>query len=233
MKYLAALAILAITTLAACSPDSLTGSGTITTQQRSTTQFSSIDVSGNVDVIISKGASSNVAVETDENLQDKITTTIANGTLKIRQSSAQFSKAVVHLTAPEINSIITHTTGSITVQPGFNHGGMVVYSDAPGNIVINDIKLDALTVEVSGTGNLTIDGQATSFSCQHRGTGTVHALDFATSQSAVAIYNSGDASVNVTNKLFADILGSGNIFYTGNPQVTLVSKGTGSLTKLP
>src|SRR5437762_11836200 len=59
------------------------GNGNIVTQSRSTGNFNSIHVSGNIDVYASQDSSTSVKVETDENLQEYIEVINDGNTLRI------------------------------------------------------------------------------------------------------------------------------------------------------
>lgn len=233
MRVSVVLAIITLLVSTACDPSSITGSGSITTQTRSAAPFTAVDIAGSAQVIISYAPEYSIRVETDDNLQSGVSTDIANNTLRIRQSGTGYTKLTVHLTTPTISSINTHSTGSITVLDGFKQDGMIVYSDAPGTITLTNLEVTALTASISGTAEVYISGQAQTLSCQHRGMGTIHAFDFATKEAAIAVYNSGSAHIYASDRLYADILGSGNIVYKGNPHVTLTSKGSGTLTRQP
>src|SRR5258708_1068530 len=60
------------------------GNGNITTQTHSAGQFSSIDVSGSIDVYVRQDSSSSIKVEADENLQQYIETIDDGGVLRIK-----------------------------------------------------------------------------------------------------------------------------------------------------
>ena len=57
------------------------GNGKIKTESRTTGQFNSVDVSGNIDVYVKQDSVSSVKIETDENLMEYMHITVDGGIL--------------------------------------------------------------------------------------------------------------------------------------------------------
>ena len=83
LPRLAISALVATLLLPACDYLGIRGNGTITTDTRSTADFSTIEASGAYKISWAPAAPA-VSVTCDENLLDKITTTVTNGQLRIR-----------------------------------------------------------------------------------------------------------------------------------------------------
>lgn len=233
MRISAYIAAISLLTLVACDTNNVTGSGNITSQVRSASQFQNIDVGGTVDVVITPGAKHSIRVETDDNMQSAISTTASNKTLKIRQNGGHATHATVYITTPYVESVTTHTTGSLTIANGFTTDAFLLTSGSSGTIDIHGINAETLTIQQNGSGTITADGSTNTFNCQHYGQGSIHAYDLSATNAAVAVYSTGSIELSVSNKLFADIMGAGNINYKGNAEVVTNRKGTGAITKVP
>ena len=86
---------------------------------------------------------------------------------------------------------------------------------------------------VSGSGKIEARGSANTVKTSISGSGKVLAADFETNSCDIRITGSGDVEINVKNELNANITGSGNVRYRGNPsKVNSNSAGSGSVRKL-
>ncbi len=219
--------------LTACENTSTTGSGTIVSQERSVGSSTAIEYRGSADVIITYGATTAVRVEADDNFIDKISTTVVNGTLKINQSGSGYTKATVYLSTPVVSSIISHGSGKLEMGSGFDLSSLLIHAFGSGNIHLNSIQVEGFTTQLNGSGSIYASGNATAHNCQIRSSGSLYALDLSTVETAVAIFGSGNAEVNASSRLYADILGSGSVVYRGDPVLTSTVKGSGTITQLP
>ena len=74
--------------------------------------------------------------------------------------------------------------------------------------------------EVSGSGNLTLRGYATSIDVLVSGSGSLKGFECPFESGKVKVSGTGSAEVNSTNSLEAYVLGSGSIKYKGNTKTT-------------
>lgn len=86
---------------------------------------------------------------------------------------------------------------------------------------------------VSGSGKIEASGSASRVKTSISGSGKILAANLETNSCEVRIAGSGDVEINVKNELDANITGSGNVRYRGNPsKVNSHSAGSGSVRKL-
>ena len=86
---------------------------------------------------------------------------------------------------------------------------------------------------VSGSGKIEASGSASKVRTSISGSGKVLAGNLETNTCEVLITGSGDVEINVKNELDANIVGSGNVRYRGNPsKVNSHSAGSGHVRKL-
>jgi hypothetical protein len=110
---------------------------------------------------------------------------------------------------PSLNSLATSGSGNITSTGAFLGSGNFKAS-------------------TSSSGNISIEGgSAENFQVNISGSGSVKSFGFPAQQTVVNISGSGNAEITVLQNLNADIKGSGNVYYKGNP-ATVNSKITGS-----
>lgn len=103
-----------------------------------------------------------------------------------------------------------------------------------GTSVSNDNSVVAITIPLlsrfTTTGNSTVSilsGTASDFEAVVTGASIIQAFDFTAQNGTVNVEGSGSVELSVTDKLKAKIVGSGNIYYKGNP-TTVTSDITGS-----
>ena len=86
---------------------------------------------------------------------------------------------------------------------------------------------------VSGSGKIEASGSASRVRASISGSGKVLAGNLETNSCQVQITGSGDVEINVKNELDANITGSGNVRYKGNPsKVNSHSAGSGHVRKM-
>lgn len=105
------LLILLCTTFAvAQKKEKIKGSKVVTNKVKEISNFNTLEVSDNIEVIFEKGEIPVVKIETDDNLQDQIAVTSVGSTLKLHtlKEITRFAKLIVRITyTTEINSITT------------------------------------------------------------------------------------------------------------------------------
>lgn len=189
------------------------GSGVAATQTRDVPAFHSVELAGGNNVVIHVGGKQSVVVKADDNLLNRVTTNVQSGTLVIGNTPGSLttkSPMSVEVTVPTLNAL--------TLAGG-------------GNIVVNGIKAESLTVALSGSGNVTGSGTATSLGVTLDGSGNVWFTRVAAKDVHAVLSGSGNIFITATKSLDASVPGSGTISYAGNPQVVTKSvTGSGAIS---
>ncbi len=129
-------------------------------------------------------------------------------------------------------ALFLHGSGDIKSEGEINGGDNIEIKTAgSGNI---DIKFKAAkgSADIRGSGNITISGESNEFSNNILGSGDIRAADLLTTTTSVKIAGSGDAHVNVKDKLNVRIHGSGDVKYKGSPKIESSIKGSGSVSAI-
>jgi hypothetical protein len=189
------------------------GSGIAASQVREVPPFSSVELAGGNNVVIRAGEQQSVVVKADDNLLNRVTTHVKSGALVIGNTPGSLtarSPMSVEVSVPSLNALVL--TGS-------------------GNIMVNGIKTESLTVTLSGSGNLFGSGAASSLDVTISGVGNARFTQLVANNVDAVLSGSGAIFVTATKSLDASIPGSGTITYTGNPQdVTKSVTGAGAIT---
>ncbi|HTP00614.1 MAG TPA: head GIN domain-containing protein [Anaerolineales bacterium] len=206
------LAALACQTLTS-GMSQVVGSGHAASETRTVPAFDSVELAGSADVNIILADSPSVNVEADDNILPLVETVVNNGKLVIR-------------TKPLTNIV---PTNKIVVTIAMKSLKDLTLSGS-GNINVGAMTGPELTVDVSGSGNVTVEGTVDNLTVDLSGSGNVNANNLKAKSAKVGVSGSGDVKVNVSDTLDASISGSGNIRYEGNPaQVNKSVTGSGTI----
>ena len=191
--------------------NNIQGSGNIISESRELNNFTSIILLGSIDVNIKTSESNNCVVVADDNLIPFIKTEVVNNKLNIslNESYASEEKLVVNINTPNYDEV--SLSGS-------------------GNINILDFKNNNLSLNISGSGNITGNGEVETLVVKINGSGNLMSKEIKSKFATITINGSGDAEVFASDSISAKINGSGNIKYFGNPEnVDSIINGSGDI----
>jgi hypothetical protein len=206
-----------VTVVSACSGitgSEVTGSGTLRTESRGVDGFSTIELTGNGNVIIEQNGTESLSIEAEDNLLPDLTSDVSNGTLRLGTRDG----INLDLTLP--------VTYRVTVE---DLAGLQL--SGSGTVTAAGITTPAISIGITGSGDVTVDGTADRETVTISGSGDYGAGDFITKNSTAEISGSGNVTVNARDVLDAEISASGNATYTGNPQVRQDITGSGELRR--
>ncbi len=195
------------------STSGIEGSGVPAMQTRGVAAFKSVELAGGNNVVIHVGEKQSVVVKADDNLLNRVTTNVKSGTLVIGNTPGSLTAK-----SPMSVEVNVPSLSDVTLAGG-------------GNIVVNGIETESLTVTLSGGGNLTGSGTATSLDVSLTGSGNAWFTQLVARDVHAVVSGSGNIYVTATKSLDASVPGSGTIVYSGNPQdVTKSVTGSGAIT---
>ncbi len=138
------------------------GSGTITTESRAANQdFKNIEVSRGIKVIVTQSDNKSITVETDDNLQQHISTKIENGVLIIESDTSYNSTEtpVVNVKMPIISGLSTTSGSEISSIGILKTENINVKSDSGSEINI-EVEADAIQIESESGSSIEVSGKA-------------------------------------------------------------------------
>ena len=175
------------------------GSGKTATERRALDDFHELVVEIGADITLQAGAGPAAVIRADDNILPLITTEISGGKLTIL-ASRPFSvrrSVAIEIAVPHITSISLGGSGSLEMN-GIAEKQLVVNIEGSADVTARG-RVDSLTAEINGTGDLKL--------------GALAARD-----ARIAIEGTGNAEVSVSDSLSAEINGSGDITYSGSPK---------------
>jgi hypothetical protein len=209
------ICLLALPFFAGCGTDFgdtnvVHGSGHVSTENRSVTNFHAIDLTGSGRLLIRQSDSDSLSIEAEDNLLPLIESTVSHGELRLSlkpNTNISASRPVIyHVTVKSLSGL--RLSGS-------------------GGAKVSDLHGDSLDVSITGSGSIDVAGQVDRQKVHIAGSGSYHATALASKDIEIDISGSGSASLNASDDLDARISGSGSIEYKGRPAVSSHISGSG------
>ncbi len=201
-----------------------------------------IYISGYARVISELDADIHIEVNTDspyychldceKSLIPMISFDITNDELRIRSKEDIHTSQpiVINMRVKDLTSVQNTSSGTIDIK-GFTKAMQFnIANQGSGNISLNHLQSDRLTINSSGSGNIEVDGKTKSLSAKLLGSGSIKTFGLKTEDADTRITGSGNIEVSPSGNLDAQIIGSGNIFYKGNPAIRNNITGSGMLS---
>lgn len=228
--FITATALVVI--LSISSSFSMYGGGT--QEKRNVDQFSKIALAVSADLYLKQGSTTEVIIEAQEEILEKLKTEVNNGKLVIKFDTWRFSRYErfkIFITTPEISELDISGSGDIIAETSIQTDEMVLRISGSGGIRIDELTANDLNVGISGSGNINLAGSQSlgTLDLSISGSGDLDASELVTEDFTGRISGSGSCRVHVKSTLKASISGSGKIFYSGNPRIDASISGSGKV----
>lgn len=205
-----AVLALALLLLNACRWVGVKGDGDITTEQRTITEFTTIEADGAFEINWTTGPAA-FSITTDRNLLEYLRTRIAGDTLRIEWIKPLKGTRGIKINATGASLRRAELSGAVRFVAS-NLSGPEFYLQADGatRVALNG-NVNAMSAEMNGASRLDADTLVT------------RAID-------LSISGAGRAEVHATEILKVAISGAGKVIYSGNPKtVDKDVSGAGSI----
>ncbi len=215
--------------------DCIKRTGKPATETRVLTPFTKIYVKDNIDVIISRGNTPQVKIETGSNLISLIKTEVDSGILHISNGnrcnwarSYKNGSIKVYVTMPTLRFLWHFGTGLVKSDDTLTCDTLDIWAHQTGNV---DLKVNAniIYTNMHTTADITLHGRSGLFGSWHTGEGFLHCEDLQADIAWTHSKASGDEYINARSILSATIDWEGNIYYSGHPVTSADGKGKGKL----
>jgi hypothetical protein len=210
LPRLAISVALAALILPACDWRGIRGNGDITTENRATADFSTIDASGAFNIRWSPGSAA-LSLTCDQNLLGEITTTVSDGRLRIRTKERVRPTRGIKIVASSQTLTGSKLRGAVDLKA-------------------SNVLAPNFFVEADGASDVILQGTVDSLTARFRGAGDLSAEALQAKAVEVSLMGAADAKVTATESLAVSIKGAGDVRYTGNPKTIRKSiAGAGSV----
>lgn len=227
-------ALLVLTLAQSCSRNDLVctrGNGELETETRQLASFDALATSGNFDVTIVQGEGPIAVVTAESNLLQHIETKVDRGTLQLNTVNDQCispqERVRIEITVPSLAGVLLSGSGTLTSDT-FLVSTFNAELTGSGSI---DLRLTGqdVTATVGGSGQMVLAGSTRESSLTITSSGSLDALQMPSETCRATVRGSGDLFLHCDSLLIAEITSSGDIWYTGNPEIDELDTGSGDL----
>ncbi|QXV67056.1 DUF2807 domain-containing protein [Mucilaginibacter sp. 21P] len=208
------------------------------TQDRHLAGFHAVEVAGSYDVFITQGSSESVKVDAPSEVINKIITEVSGGVLKIyNKNNLSWNwngnkKMIVYVSIKDVDAVSLAGSGDVMFKNGLKAPALKLKLTGSGDIT-GRVDVKELESSIGGSGDITVSGRADNSVVKVVGSGDFTGQNLTTNNTQVKVAGSGDARVNVGEKLDASVVGSGDVHYTGAVRNISTSKaGSGSVSRM-
>ncbi|MEO6453615.1 MAG: head GIN domain-containing protein [Ginsengibacter sp.] len=205
---------------------------------REVSSFDAIKVSGAIEVYLSQGSSSAVAVSaSEERFRDKIKTEVVNNTLKIYYDGDKLSwnmgnkKLKAYVSVIDVNSL--EATGASTFKiSGTISGNSLSVKLTGASDFTGDIKFSKLIADLTGASQIRLSGRVDNINIDASGASDVKGYDLSSNECSVNVTGASDVRITVNKEISAHATGASSVFYKGEAVMKNVrSSGASSIVK--
>lgn len=167
---------------------------------------------------------------------ENITREVNNGNLIIDSSRKNFNfgndtNITAKINSNSLSSFTINGAGNIKSHITQIATNIKTDISGAGNLELL-ISNESVTNDISGVGNVDLIGKTKTLKTEISGAGNLNATKLSAVESWNSISGVGNASVNVSYKLHAEISGVGNVEYKGNPKEIIKEiSGLGSVNE--
>jgi len=212
------------------------GSGNVISQTREVSDFNAIELDYPAQVTVTQGESVSVKIEAEDNVLPGLRTRVRNNILEIYYQAddgkyVNATKAIkINIVVKELKDVNIGSAGELTLN-GIKTDDLSISVSGAGNLKVNDLVAKKFSVDLSGAGNMSATGEADDFQLDISGFGNYDGQDLHSKTARVDLSGAGSAAVWVDDELDATISGAGSINYYGSPNVTKQVSGVGGVSK--
>jgi hypothetical protein len=207
---LAMVAVLLV--LPGCSV--VSGSGQVESETRQVSGLTGVELSGNGEVTIEQGDTESLTIEADDNVLPVLTSEVEDSVLRLGQKP----RTTVRTRNPIRYRVTLKELTSIELS-------------GSGGVSAANLRVNALRVDISGSGTMDLAGSADQQELELSGSGRYEAAELQSRSVSIDISGSVTAAVAASDQRRVDISGSGTVTYSGDPTIDQSVSGSGRLVK--
>lgn len=205
-------------------------------QDRQVANFSEIEVSSAVKVILTQGNTEKLTLEGEDEMLQRVITEVKGNTLIIKLKDGTFNKTSQDVTAylTFINLSKIELSGAVTLSGTNPMKFSDLNFDCSGATKIDlDLTANKLDADFSGASALKLEGSVQTLDMDISGASKIEASSLVAKNCYLECSGASTVNIHVTDKLLAEGSGASKISYKGNPAVVESDmSGASKLNKL-
>lgn len=208
-------------------------------ETRTVEAFTEVNLGGSAHVVLKQGSPQQVVVEASPEALAEFETIVKNKQLRLgyRRDDNNMSKykdkgpVTVYITAPNLSALRVGGSGKLEVNGPLKADAMTLAMSGSGNLEVPQLTASSLETALAGSGDVLVGGSCPRHQIRISGSGSVKAHELQSETCKVRISGSGNAHVYASKAAEAAISGSGNVFVAGGGQMSSSVQGSGRITK--
>ncbi len=212
--------------------EGIDGNGKVVKETRNVGSFDKIEIGGAFKVFLSQGSIESLVVEADENLMKIIETDVRGGKLIVetKENIHDSKKLNLYITVKDLTSLDVSGAVELTTEGKLELKNLEFEGSGASEIKMN-FTAERVDGNFSGASEIEFEGSAGFCRLDMSGASELDAEAFVVKEFDLQLSGAGDADINVTEKLKANVSGAANVSYIGDPQVDSEISGAGSVKK--
>lgn len=208
-----------------------------TKQTREVSAFTGIEISGAFKVYLRMGDKSGITVVADEDVIDRVKTTVNNDILEVEVENEWWDwvkdndEIELYVTFKTLKSM--ELSGATNVVSKNSLRGTAIDIEASGACKLDlDFACTNLELDFSGATKATLGGSCTTLNIEASGASAIYAANLQTETLKMDISGATKAEVWATKTLNVEASGASKVLYKGDPELYKDVSGASSISKL-
>lgn len=218
-----------------CDDVVLRGEGDPVVQTRPVAGFDAVSAGGEFEIFLSQGPVQDIRLEGEANILAELSTRVNQNKLEIEYNRNRVKPrrpVRIYLTTPNLREVSLSGANELRGLTPWQVDELVLKASGSGNIDLRVTGVHHLESRTSGSGQITLSGDADRYEMDISGSGKIRAYGLATKTADVEVSGSGNCELAVSQELKARISGSGKVRYKGSPSVNTNISGSGSVLRV-
>lgn len=191
-------------------------------QDRQVANFSEIEISSTIKVVLTQGSTEKLTLEGDDEMLERVISEVRENTLIIKLKDGTYKKTsqkvTAHLNFKNLSRI--DLSGAVTLTGNNSMKFNDLNLDCSGATKIDmNMTANKLDADFSGASTLTLEGNVQTLDLDISGASKVEASSFIAKNCYLDCSGASTVTIHVTDKLRAEGSGVSKISYKGNPAV--------------
>ena len=205
------------------------------TSVREINGFELIELNTFAEVVLIKGEKESVLIESAENTEKAIQTSVKGKRLlisTISEGQRILPASTIYITYLILKGLTVHHVHALTCRGPIESSKLGILQNCKRNINLA-VDVQVLDVTLTKAGNVNVIGSTGDLNVRNHGSGTFDGSDLSAESVNVIVRGSGNVLVRTDDELIVALEGTGSVFYAGMPRLrSIVNNGEGKLKKL-
>ena len=200
------------------------GNKNVTKQTRDIESFTGLDIGGAFNVYLTQQENTSLIVEADENLMERISTTVRGGTLHIKSNDIKnATKLNIYLSTATITDLDVSGAANLKSENTISGELLTIRASGAAKIVL-ELDVSDLTTKSSGAAYIKLSGKANNHEIEASGASDIKAAGLNTINSVADASGAANITLNASDQVNSETSGAGSIQILGNPKITTTNK---------